>query len=281
MSRLPFYLLPAIAMMLSVSVAAQFSELDQIQVAPPMRQIQPPSPDASVQELEKNGDELRSRKAYLDAIDYYDVALKKAPENAALYNKLGIAELMLQRYREADKHFEQAIKRNHEFADAYNNLGVIKYIYGTQGLRHKHLFGNRDFGRAVADYKKAIEITPDSGSFYSNLGAAYFSEKKFDEASEAYAQALKIDPDIFEHTSHSGITAQMASPEDRAHYDYVLAKLYAKMGDSERSLQYLRKSMEAGYKGMKDAYTDPEFANLRKDARFEALMKQRAVPLPE
>lgn len=279
MSRLPLYLFIAVA--LSIPAAAQFSELDQIQVAPPMRQIQPPSPDASVQELEKNGDELRSRKAYLDAIDYYNVALKKAPEDAALYNKVGIAELMLQRYREADKHFEQAIKKDRKFADAYNNLGVIKYIYGTQGLRHKHLFGNRDFGRAVADYKRAIEITPDSASFYSNLGAAYLSDKKFEEAGEAYGKALQLDPDIFEHTSRNGITAQIASAEDRAHYDYVLAKLFAKMNDSDRSLEHLRKAMEEGYKGMKDAYTDPEFANLRKDTRFEALMKQRPIPLPE
>lgn len=281
MSRLPVFLIPLAALALSVPCTAQISELDQIQIAPPMRQIQPPSADASVQDLEKSGDDLRSRKAYLDAIDYYNVALKKAPEQASLYNKIGIAELMLQRYKEAEKHFGQAIKKDPKFADAYNNLGVIKYIYGTQGLRHKHLFGNRDFGRAVSNYKKAIEITPDSGSFYSNLGAAYFSEKKFDDASEAYAHALQLDPDIFEHTSHSGITAQMASPEDRAHYDYVLAKLFAKMGDSDRSLQYLRKSMEAGYKDMKDAYKDPEFANLRKDARFEALMKEHPAPLPE
>ncbi len=247
---------------------AQIAELDQIQIAPPMRQIQAPSLDASAQDLEKTGDELRSRKAYLDAIDYYEVAQQKDPRSAALCNKIGISELMLQRYRDAGKHFQQAIKYDRKFSDAYNNFGVVQYE-------------RRKYRAAIKQYKKAMEISPDSASFYSNLGAAYFASKKFEEASRAYAEALRLDPTIFEHTSRTGITAQMASPEDRAHYDYVLAKLYAKIGDPDHSLQYLRKAMEDGYKGVKAVYTDPEFASLRKDARFEELMKEHTVVLPE
>ncbi len=281
MSRSLLLAFACVALLRCLPASAQLTELDQIQIAPPIRQIQPPSPDASVQELEKTGDDLRSRKAYLDAIDYYEAAQKKAPDDAALYNKIGIAQLMLQRFREAGKNFERSIRKDGNFADAYNNLGVVKYVLGCEGLRQRHLFGNRDFVRAIGYYKKAIALTPDSASFYSNLGAAYFSQKKMDEATSAYAEALKLDPSIFEHSSRSGITAQMASPEDRAHYEYILAKLYAKIGDSDHSLQCLQKSIEEGYKRVKDAYTDPEFANLRKDARFEALMKEHPIPLPE
>jgi tetratricopeptide (TPR) repeat protein len=261
-------ILPILAAACSPLAVAQFSELDQIQIAPPMRQIQPPSLDAPVKDLEKTGDELRARKAYLDAIDYYEVAQKKAPNDAALFNKIGISQLMLQRYHDAGKNFEQAIKKDRKFSDAYNNLGVVHYE-------------RRKYRAAIKQYKKAMEITPDTASFYSNLGAAYFANKKFEEASKSYARALELDPSIFEHSSRTGITAQMASPEDRAHYDYVLAKLYAKIGDPDHSLQYLRKAMEDGYKGVKDVYTDPEFANLRKDARFEELMKEHMVVLPE
>lgn len=247
---------------------AQVSQLDQIQIAPPMRQVQPPSPAASVEELEKQGDELRSRKAYLDALDYFHAALAKAPDNPSIINKIGISQLMLQRYKEAGKTFDQAIKKNRKFAEAYNNLGVVQYE-------------RRKYAAAAKQYKKALEISPDTASFYSNLGAAYFAGKKFEQASQAYAKAMQLDPGIFEHTSHTGITAQMASPEDRAHYDFVLAKLYAKMGDTDHSLQYLRKAMEDGYKKVDDALTDPEFAELRKDARFTELMKTRPPAIPE
>lgn len=264
-----FVALLAVALVTAAASAfAQLSQLDQIQVAPPMRQVEAPSPTASVEDLEKQGDELRSEKAYLDAIDYFRAALGKAPNSAPIENKLGICELLLQHYRDAGKSFEQAIKKDSKFSEAYNNLGVVEYE-------------RRKYRGAVKDYKKAITIAPSSPSAYSNLGAAYFAEKKFELASEMYMQALKLDPLIFERTSRAGIAAQMASPQDRAHYSYVLAKLYAKMGDSDHSLEYLRKAMEEGYKGVKDVYSDPEFATLRKDARFAELMKEKPPALPE
>ncbi len=34
-----------------------------------MSQVQPPSKDASGEQLEKRGDELRAEKAYLDSLD--------------------------------------------------------------------------------------------------------------------------------------------------------------------------------------------------------------------
>lgn len=262
-------LIPAIAIAaLARPAAAQLAELDQIQVAPPMRQVQPPSPTATAKELEEQADHLRSQKAYIDAVDYFQAAIAKDPSNASLYNKMGIAELMLQRYREAGKHFEQAVKRDPKLAEAHNNLGVV-------------LYERKKYRAAIKQYKKAAEISPTSASFFSNLGAAYFAQRKFEEATKAYAEAVRLDPNIFEHSSRTGIAAQMSSPQDRAHYSYVLAKLYAKMGDSDHSLQYLRKAMEEGYKKVDDAYKDPEFAELRKDARFAELMKERPVALPD
>lgn len=270
MFRTSFHRTLAIALLgfLTPLTVAQNSPSDQIQIAPPMRQVPPPSSTASAPELEKQGDDLRGGKQYLDAIDYYQAALVKDPQNAAVSNKLGIAELMLQRFKPAGKNFELAIRKNRTFAEAYNNLGVIDYE------RHK-------YGPSIKQYKRALAIQPDSASFYSNLGASYFARKEFEHATEAYSKAVQLDPEIFERTSHVGIAAQMASPEDRAHYDFVLAKLYARMGDHDHSLQFLRKSMEEGYKDVKSVYTDPEFADLRKDVRFGELMKAQPMAIPE
>lgn len=265
-SAVLLFLLPVFAA--GLPCGAQLSQLDQIQVAPPMRQVPAPSPNATAKDLERQADQLRSQKAYLDAIDYFEAAIQKDPNNATLYNKLGISELMLQRFREAGKHFETALKKDRRLAEAYNNLGVVNYE-------------RKKYRGAIKQYKKALEVDPDSASFHSNLGAAYFAQKRFEEATKEYAEAVRLDPEIFEHSSRMGITAQMSSPQDRAHYSYVLAKLYAKMGDSDRSLQYLRKAMEEGYKKVDDAYKDPEFAELRKDARFAELMKERPPGLAE
>lgn len=247
----------------TITFAAQMHFADQVQISPPAaRNIEPPASDASPDQLEKQGDDLRARKLYLDAVDYYQAALTKKPNNAGLYNKMGIAELLMQRWPESKKSFERSIKADRSFADAYNNLGVIYYI-------------GRKYGKAIDTYNKAIHLRDDAASYYSNLGAALFSKKEFEKSVMAYQRALNLDPDVFERTSRAGIAAQMSKPEDRAHYDYVIAKLYAKGGNADRSLEYLRKALEEGYKSINNVYKDEEFSGIRKDPRFTALMSVR------
>ena len=268
-----FYLLNFCLLTLVISlmpgVLAQNSTSELVQISPPtLRRAAPPAASASVEELEKRGDELRIEKNYLDALDYYRAALAKNRNNAKIYNKAGIAELLMQRFNEAGKDFERAIHLDHQSADAVNNLGVIDYEA-------------KRYGKALKQYSKAIRLQPGSASFYSNMGAAYFGKKQFEKAAEAYAKAMELDPSIFDRISHNGISAQLPSPGDRARYDYLIAKLCAKHGDSDRSLQYLRRAMEEGYKGIDDVYTDPEFAGLRSDSRFAELMAARPPAIPE
>ena len=93
----------------------------------------------------------------------------------------------------------------------------------------------------------------------------------------AYQHALEIDPEVFVRSSRTGVQAQLPSPEDRARYNYTVAKLYAKMGLSDQSLEYLRKAIEDGYKNLKNVYTDVEFAQLRKNPRFTELMASKTA----
>ena len=248
---------------------AEVSQSEQVQVGlPQMRVADPPNAAATAEALEERGDSLRAEKFYLDATDYYHAALKKDPDNARLYNKVGIAELQMHRFDEAKKDFERALKKDRGYANAYNNLGVIFYH-------------DKKYSKAVKLYQKAIKITQDSASFYSNLGTAYFAKKKFDDAMTAYGQALQLDPDVFERSSRVGVAGQISSPEDRAHWDYVLAKLWARAGNNDRCLEALRKAMEDGYKGIDEVYKDQEFSSLRKDPRFSALMASRPLAIPE
>lgn len=266
--QLVLLLLAAVAYASPIPLAQSRSS-EQVQVStPPLRRAEAPSPDATIADLEQRADTLRAEKSYLDALDYYHAALAKDPANARLYNKVGIDEMHLSRFNEARKSFELAIRNDHQMADACNNLGVIYYL-------------EKKYGKAVKQYEQALKLRQDSGSFYSNLGAAYFSRKQFQKASLAYNEALRIDPDIFERTSHTGVQAQMSSPEDRAHFYYVLAKIYAKAGVTDRSLQCLRRAMEEGYKGIEDVYKDDEFAGMRKDPRFADLMAARPLAINE
>jgi tetratricopeptide (TPR) repeat protein len=249
-----------ISSIVSTIVFAQVSHSEQVQIVPPlMRGVDPPAPDATPAALEEQADKLRADKLFLDALDYYRAALAKKPNDARLLNKVGITELMMQRYKEAKKSFERSIHADQGLGDAYNNLGVV-------------LYESKKFAAAIKQYQKAIAKDDSSASFYSNLGAAYFSKKDFDRAVAAYQHALELDADVFVRTSRAGVQAQLPSPEDRARYDYTVAKLYAKMGLSDQSLEYLRKAMENGYKDLNNVYKDVEFAQLRKNPRFTELM---------
>jgi len=255
----------ATRMVFSQESASQTTQI----TPPPIRRIEPPPSNASPAELEERGDQLRGEKAYLDAVDYYQAAGKKLPKGtgmAIVLNKMGMAQIQMGRFDEAKKNFEKSIKLDKTYSKAQNNLGSVFYR-------------NKKYGRAVKYFKRAIELEPTAASFHGNLASAYMGLQDLEKAVPEYQKALELDPDVFERHSSVGIVAQM-NPEDRAHYSYVLAKMYAQAGQFDRSLLYLRRAMEEGYKDVNNCMQDSEFAVLRKDPRFNELMTQRPVSIP-
>jgi tetratricopeptide (TPR) repeat protein len=222
--------------------------------------------DSAPSELEHQGDQLRAQKRYLDAVDYYTAAINKEPSTLR-YNKLGMAYLFLQRDKEAEKTFDRALKLDPHCAEALNNRGFVEQV-------------KKNYGKAIKYYQKALVERPNSSTFHYNLASVYFVRHRYEDAAQEYRTAYQLDPDIFNKVSRVGILAQTSSPEDRAAFSFMVAKMYAQAGDFDHSLQYLRKAMEEGYKGIDKVYTDSEFATLRTDKRFAELMVQRPQTLP-
>ena len=249
----------------SIKNPNDYSKDDSLTMTPQLRRVQPPSPSMSVEQLEAVADDLRSDKLFADAQDYLKAALAKE-KNGRLWNKMGMVELKLNHLNEARKDFERAAKLEPHNADALNNLGVIYYA------EHK-------MSRAIKFYKLALEHREDAANIHSNLGTAYFDHKEYMKAHIEYRRALEIDPDFFDHHSSIGISAHVVSQENRAHYDFVIARSFASQGDTERCMLYLRKAMEEGYKKINDVMSDPEFAQVRKDERFVSLMNNRPVAI--
>jgi len=50
----------------------------------------------------------------------------------------------------------------------------------------------KDWAKAEESYKKAIEVDPNSAEGYTGLANVYNAQKKFDQAAEASAQAMKL-----------------------------------------------------------------------------------------
>jgi len=218
------------------------------------RNMPPPSERAAITP-EMRGDILMARKQYRDAIDAY----KQAPQSAVMMNKIGIGYHQLIDFDSAKRYYDRAQKLNPKYPEAINNLGTIHYA-------------QKSYRRAISQYLKALRLSPKSASILSNLGTAYFARKRYDDAFEAYQDALAIDPEVFEHRSSQGVLLQERSVDERAKFHFYLAKTYAKAGQHERALLYMRKSIEEGFKDKQKYKEDPEFAAMRELPEFQELL---------
>jgi tetratricopeptide (TPR) repeat protein len=206
---------------------------------------------------EARGDVFMARKMYREAIESY----QQAPQDSAIvWNKLGIAYHQMMQLDAAMKRYRRAIRLDAKYPEAINNLGTIYYA-------------EKRYSKATGCYKRALKLAPASASIYSNLGTAYFGEKKYKEAWEAYNTAFQLDPEVFEHRNTYGVLLQERTVEERARFHYYLAKIYAKQGQQDRALQYIRKALEEGFTDRKKLLQDPEFAALRDLPEFKELLK--------
>jgi len=215
-----------------------------------------PQPNPSLTP-EARGDIFMARKMYREAVEIY---LTVKPQSAVILNKVGIAYHQMGNLDTAKKYYERSSKLDRQYAEAINNLGTIHYA-------------QKSYRRAISSYKKALKFSPASASIHSNLGTAYFARKDYKGALACYDTALSLDPDVFEHRSTQGVLLQERSVEERAKFHYYLARMYAKSGRTELALQYIRKSLEEGFKERKKYMEETEFAGLRKLPEFEQLMK--------
>src|ERR1051326_4162363 len=208
----------------------------------PMKTVSPPAPAVPL-DAEHRADILMARKMYREAVEVY----KEGPlDSAIIWNKIGIAYHQMLQLDAARRNYEKAIKLNPQYSEAVNNLGTVYYAH-------------KNYRKAISYYRRALKLSPNSASVYSNLGTAYFARKKYKEAAEAYQTAVSLDKDVFEHHGTYGVLLEERSVEERAKFHFYLAQTYAKAGQNERALQYIRKALEEGFKDRKKLMEDPEF----------------------
>jgi len=213
----------------------------------------------SVADLEKTADSYRAQKNYEEALTYFKEAVRKDPKNTHLYNKLGLVELSLGDYAAARSDFARATKLDRTYPEAWNDLGVISYI-------------QKKYGSAVKYFQKAIALDENRASFHVNLGVTWFARNDMEKAMREYTRALAIDPEALARNSAAGVSAQILSREDRARQEYLLAKVFAKMGNVDSCLVCLKKAKEEGYTDLGNVYKDEEFSQVRQDTRLSEII---------
>jgi tetratricopeptide (TPR) repeat protein len=236
--------------------------------APDATQSQPAdaaSPALSpIEQQEQRARIQMAEKRYDAAIQTYLDLLQAQPKNASYLNMVGIAYLDLGNDDLAKRYFLRATKADKKYSSAVNNLGMVYY-------HHK------DFRRAIREYQKAAAIDPGLAGTHANLGFAYYNTNKFPEAAAEFQKALELDSTIFERRDRVGTMMQDRTVANHGLFFFTMAKVYAQKGDGPHCAEYLRKSLDEGYKDVGKVATDPAFKDVINDPGVQEVLA-RATP---
>ena len=81
---------------------------------------------------------------------------------------------------------------------------------------------NGNFRRAMADYNNALEMDPENGEAYLNIGAAYIYERDYPPAVEALDRAIELETsDLWAAYYNRGIAHEQSGDLTAAYWDFV------------------------------------------------------------
>jgi len=142
----------------------------------------------------------------------FEELLKRYPNDADLHLFLGMSLLRLRDPERATRAIKRAIEVDPNHVEARTMLGYVE------------LEVRGDADAAMREYRKVIEIKPDSAEAHSNLAVALKKRGNLDEAIASLNKALEIKPDFAAAlTTRGGIYAEQAKwTEARRDFEQAL-----------------------------------------------------------
>ena len=156
------------------------------------------------------------------AEEHYRAAIQLDPGSAQAYYNYGVLLLGAEKYQPAQDAFRKAIDINPYYADAHNNLG---YLLESEGI----------FSEAATEYQKAIDNKPSDRQAHFNLGRVLVNQRRYREGISELEKTIE--------------------PEDERtpRYLYALGAAFARAGDRQNALRYIRQAREgAAARGQSD-----------------------------
>jgi serine/threonine-protein kinase len=222
---------------------------------------------------------------YPEAVEAMKRVIELSPDNVNGYNDLGAVYIQTGEFDLAVKTLEQAL-RLQPLPATFGNLAIA---YAASG----------QFDRTVAMLEKSVELRPNSEISVGGLADGYRWAGDQQKARATYERAialaigeLRINPKAAATKGHlalyyaktgRGAEAQRLMAEARAvspanvQLIYDEALMFELLGEREKALTGLEGAFKAGYP-KSAAAADPDFRQLRTDARYQSIEKAPAPP---
>ncbi|GEM_PF-3850079 len=124
-----------------------------------------------------------------------------------------------------------------------------------QGMAYS---GNRNYGNAETEFKKAIELCPKLAEAHANLGVTYIATHQLNKAARSLNQAISLDP-------------------QNAYAYYNLAAVYSLQKKLDLALESLGKSLDRDFNNIDALRNDPDLKNLRREPGFTHLLETHRI----
>lgn len=220
---------------------------------------------------------LKKLERYEEALASYDKVIAIKDDYTAAWINRGNVLDYLERYDEALASYEKAIAIKDDDTAAWINRGNV-------------LVNLENYEEALASYNKALKIAPNEPYYLSVKSLALSLLGRFDEALANINESVKLLPEDPLFWTNQGIVLARArryqeamascekalqlKPDDESGH-YGKACCYALQGNIDLAIENLQKAININSsRCRREAKTNPDFDNIREDARFQALLQR-------
>jgi tetratricopeptide (TPR) repeat protein len=169
-------------------------------------------------------------------------AVRLDPHSLMIRVTLGFVCWCWRRYDEAIEQFEKVLETDSDFLWANCDMGFTCADHSM-------------YERAIAAGRKAVELSQGAPTFVAFLGYEYAVAGQLGEAKKILKRLQELSKQRYVPT-------------------YVVARIYAAMGETDEALRWLETSYQERAAWMVILKVDPQFDHMRSDPRFLDLMRR-------
>jgi len=230
---------------------------------------------------------------------------------AEAHASMGLVSLMMWDWAAADQELRRALELNFNLSDAHEYRSWYLAAVGklpeavSEGKMAQDLdplsisintgldtlyYLQRDYDKALAQCRKALEISPDAGSIHYDLFDIYSAKSMGDQAIDELekeigseggpGEAASIDQS-YKQNGYAGAlrrAIEIASNTSAEDYDpYLAAKGYMLLGDKDKAFVWLNKAADA-HSQILFIKSDPYWDSIRSDPRYADLLRRIGLP---